>query len=144
MWNTLEGTAFSERYVSASKEQKMVNETLDFSAEKDNFEMLSLALHEEIETSRKHANEWKRKHAEVKRIRESVSSIDVLIMATTQALRERERRKYQASGHSSVADVLEVLFNSNNELLATEVRMFIEDWKDQEAKEEAEAEEDSE
>ena len=117
------------------KNKKWFNETLNFSTEKDNFEMHSVAVQEQIEESQKLFNEVTRKHEEAKRIREfgkleeakkirdSVSSTDVLILATTQALRER------SGGHSSVADVFEAI--KDNECLATQVTMFIDNLKDE-------------
>ena len=117
------------------KNKKWFSVSLNFSTEKDNFEMHSVAVQEQIEESQKLFNEVTRKHEEAKRIRESgkieeakkiresVSSTDVLILATTQALRER------SGGHSSVADVLEAI--KDNECLATQVTMLIDNLKDE-------------
>ena len=117
------------------KTKKWFSVSLNFSTEKDNFEMHSVAVQEQIEESQKLFNEVTRKHEEAKRIREfgkleeakkirdSVSSTDVLILAITQALRER------SGGHSSVADVFEAI--KDNECLATQVTMFIDNLKDE-------------
>ena len=113
---------------SFQKNKKWFSVTVDFSTEKDNLEMQSF----EIGESQKRFNEVNRKLEEAKKICKSASSIDVLILATTQALRERESGKY------SGVDVSEAI--KDNEHLATEVRMFINDLKNQEAK----AEENSE
>ena len=121
------------------KNKKWFNETLNFSTEKDNFEMHSVAIQEQIEESQRRFDKVTRKLEEAKKIRENVSSIDVLILATTQALRERERGKC-SGGHSMVAEVLDRI--KDNEYLATQVRIFIEDnfddLEDEEAKEELE------
>ena len=103
--------------------------------------MHSVLIQDRIEESQKRFSEVTRKleeskriresgkHEEAKKIRESVSSTDVLILATTQALRERERGKY-SDGHSSVAEVLEAI--KDNEYLATQVKMFIDNLNDEE------------
>ena len=101
--------------------------------------MHSVAIQEQIEESQRRFDKVTRKLEEAKKIRENVSSIDVLILATTQALRERERGKC-SGGHSMIAEVLDRI--KDNEYLATQVRIFIDDnfddLEDEEAKEELE------